>query len=93
MADVYNRTAIPVSSKPRITNSMSQANQVDIGKDSKITAARDISLTANTGKEGLLNSAYVYTTYSNKVNNNLVAVLPNEKNSKEQGIGCSQGSF
>ncbi|MBE6102803.1 MAG: leukotoxin LktA family filamentous adhesin [Selenomonas ruminantium] len=84
MADVYNRTAIPVSSKPRIINSMSQANQVDIGKDSKITAARDISLTANTGKEGLLNSAYVYTTYSNKINNNLVAVLPNERNSAEQ---------
>ena len=84
MADVYNRTAIPVSSKPRITNSMSQANQVDIGKDSKITAARDISLTANTGREGLLNSAYVYTTYSNKINNNLVSVLPNERNSAEQ---------
>ena len=84
MADVYNRTAIPVSTKPRITNSMKQANQVDIGKGSKVTAARDMVITANSGKESMLESAYVYTTYSNKVNNNLVAVLPNEKNSKEQ---------
>ncbi|WP_026766966.1 leukotoxin LktA family filamentous adhesin [Selenomonas ruminantium] len=84
MADVYNRTAIPVSTKPRITNTMKQANQVDIGKGSKVTAARDISLTANTGKEALLESAYVYTTYSSKANNQLVAVLPNEKNNAEQ---------
>ena len=84
MADVYNRTAIPVSTKPRITNSMKQANQVDIGKGSKVTAARDMVITANSGKESMLESAYIYTTYSNKVNNNLVAVLPNEKNSKEQ---------
>ena len=84
IADVYNRTAIPVKTKPIYTNSMSQANQVNVGRGSKVESARNIHLKADSGMESIAESAYVYTTYTSKLNNNLIAVMPQDKNTNEQ---------
>ena len=84
LADVYNRTAIPVKTKPYYTNSLTQANQVYVGRGSKIKTVRDINLKADSGRESIAESAYVYTTYTTKTNNNLITVLPQDKNTREQ---------
>ncbi|WP_303758219.1 hypothetical protein [Selenomonas ruminantium] len=84
LADVYNRTAIPVKTKPYYTNSMSQANQVNIGRGSKIESVRNIDLKADSGREAIAESAYVYTTYTSNLKSNLITVLPQDKNSREQ---------
>ncbi|MBE6092031.1 MAG: leukotoxin LktA family filamentous adhesin [Selenomonas ruminantium] len=84
LADVYNRTAIPVKTKPYYTNSLTQANQVYVGRGSKIETVRDINLKADSGRESIAESAYVYTTYTTKTNNNLITVLPQDKNTREQ---------
>ncbi|MBE6092030.1 MAG: leukotoxin LktA family filamentous adhesin [Selenomonas ruminantium] len=84
LADVYNRTVIPVKTKPTYTNSMSQANQVYVGRGSKIESARNIHLKADSGMENIAESAYVYTTYTSKLNSNLITVMPQDKNTREQ---------
>ena len=44
VADAYNKTAIPLSTNPKINNEMSQANQVDL--DGTVRSVRHTNLKA-----------------------------------------------
>ena len=62
VADAYNKTAIPLSTNPKINNEMSQANQVDI--DGTVRSVRHTNLKAGKGLTTVAESAREYNVYT-----------------------------
>ena len=62
VADAYNKTAIPLSTNPKINNEMSQANQVDL--DGTVRSVRHTNLKAGKGLTTVAESAREYNVYT-----------------------------
>ena len=61
-ADAYNKTAIPLSTSPKVNNEMLQANQVDI--DGTVRSVRHTNLKAGKGLTIVAESAREYNIYT-----------------------------
>lgn len=61
-ADAYNKTAIPLSTSPKVNNEMLQANQVDI--DGTVRSVRHTNLKAGKGLTTVAESAREYNIYT-----------------------------
>ena len=61
-ADAYNKTAIPLSTSPKVNNEMLQANQVDI--DGTVRSVRHTNLKAGKGLTTVAESAREYNVYT-----------------------------
>ena len=62
VADAYNKTAIPLSTSPKVNNEMFQANQVDI--DGTVRSVRHTNLKAGKGLTTVAESAREYNIYT-----------------------------
>jgi hypothetical protein len=62
VADAYNKTAIPLSTSPKVNNEMLQANQVDI--DGTVRSVRHTNLKAGKGLTTVAESAREYNIYT-----------------------------
>ena len=62
VADAYNKTAIPLSTNPKINNEMSQANQVDL--DGTVRSVRHTNLKSGKGLTTVAESAREYNVYT-----------------------------
>lgn len=62
VADAYNKTAIPLSTSPKVNNEMRQANQVDI--DGTVRSVRHTNLKAGKGLTTVAESAREYNIYT-----------------------------
>ena len=62
VADAYNKTAVPVGTKPSVKNTMTQANQVTIAGN--IDSVRHVNFKANKGLTTVATSAREYNLYT-----------------------------
>ena len=62
VADAYNKTAIPLSTSPKVNNEMLQVNQVDI--DGTVRSVRHTNLKAGKGLTTVAESAREYNIYT-----------------------------
>lgn len=74
LADVYNKTALPLSTAPKLTDDLTLNNTVDIDSGSAINAVRNVSLNAESGTEVVTESAKEYKIYSGESGNGKVVV-------------------
>ena len=63
-ADVYNKTAIPLSNAPKLKNDLKINNTVDINSGSTINAVRNVNINAESGTEVVTESAKEYNIYN-----------------------------
>ncbi len=63
-ADVYNKTALPLSTAPTLKDNLKINNTVDINSGSTISAARNVNIKAQSGTEVITESAKEYNIYS-----------------------------
>ena len=63
IADAYNKTLIPLYTEPKITNNMSQSNQVTIGSGAEAASVRHINARAVKGSTTIAKSAKEYNIY------------------------------
>ena len=63
IADAYNKTLIPLYTEPKITNNMSQSNQVTIGSGTEAASVRHINARAVKGSTTIAKSAKEYNIY------------------------------
>lgn len=61
LADAYNKTVLPVFTKPKVTNTMTQQNQVALGGD--VSSVRHINAKAGKGVTTVTESAKEYNLY------------------------------
>lgn len=62
-ADVYNKTAVPLSTSPELKDNLKIKNTVDINSGSTINAVRNVNITAESGTEVVTESAKEYNIY------------------------------
>ena len=63
-ADVYNKTAIPLTTAPSLKNDLEVKNTVDINSGSAINAIRNVNIKAESGTEVITESAKEYNIYT-----------------------------
>ena len=64
LSDAYNKTTIPLSTRPSLTNSMAQTNQIDIDANSNLISLRNINLQSTAGQSEIIESSREYNTYT-----------------------------
>jgi len=57
-ADVYNKTALPLTTAPSLKNDLEVKNTVDINSGSAINAIRNVNINAESGTEVITESAF-----------------------------------
>ena len=82
VADAYNKTVVPVGTKPKVDNTMSQNNQVEIA--GKVDSVRHVNLKAGKGLTTVAESAREYNIYKgNSGSGSLTSTAFGEQNSNE----------
>lgn len=82
VADAYNKTIVPVGTKPKIDNKMYQNNQVDIAGN--VTSVRHVNLKATKGLTTVAESAREYNLYTGTSGNgSLTSTALGEQSSHE----------
>lgn len=62
--DVYNKTALPLSTAPELNNELKIKNRVDIDSGTEINAVRNVNINAESGTEIITESAKEYNIYT-----------------------------
>lgn len=84
LSDAYNKTLVPLTTKPILKNSMTENNQVIINSGATVNSTRDINLRATIGEETIVESAREYNSYTGvSGNGSLVSTALGEKSSGE----------
>lgn len=63
LSDAYNRTAIPLSTSPSLTNKMTQENKINIDADSNLLSSRNINLQSTAGESNIVESSREFNFY------------------------------
>ena len=70
-AAAYNHTVIPVKTKPAISNTISEENQVVVGAGADGQAVRHINVTADSGKTKIRKETSIYVWTKGTTNNDI----------------------
>ena len=83
-ADVYNKTALTLSTAPKLEDKLTLNNTVDINSGSTINAVRNINIKAESGTEVITESAKEYNIYTDESgNSNIIVTTGHEGNASE----------
>lgn len=84
LSDAYNKTLVPLSTKPKLKNTMTENNQVIVNSGATVNSTRDINLRATVGEETIVESAREYNSYTGvSGQGSLVSTALGEKSSNE----------
>lgn len=85
-AEAYNKTMIPLSTAPTLSNKLEQANTVNIG--GRVRSVQDANIYADAGKESVSQFAGAYTVYGGDGEHKFVSTT-NGKTNVEGGTQLS----
>ena len=84
LSDAYNKTLVPLTTKPKLSNAMTENNQVLVNSGATVNSTRDINLRATIGEENIVESAREYNSYTGvSGQGSLVSTAIGEKSSNE----------
>lgn len=77
-AEAYNKTMLPLTTSPTLTNKLEQANNVNIG--GRVRSVQDVNIYAAAGKESVSQFAGAYTIYGGSGEHKFVSATDGKLN-------------